>query len=62
LDTFLNNEKCIVYGSWDKIDRQFYLSTVLEGAATQIQCYYWISSLMRITVLLIHPARLVRTI
>ena len=29
-------EKCTVYGEWDEVDRQFYLSTALEGATAQI--------------------------
>ena len=37
LDTFLNKfDKCIDYGEWNEVDKQFYLSTAREGAAAQI--------------------------
>ena len=37
LDAFLNKfSNCAKYGQWNEIDRQFYLTTALEGAAAQV--------------------------
>ena len=37
LDAFLNKfNNCTKYGEWNEVDRQFYLTTALEGAAAQV--------------------------